>query len=737
MTERPAPISESVASLSAQPAARPPGGRTGVAVATGLAGVTTGAVMVVRAFSVAAVIFSGALASRMEIGLGAALISQVMIGGGLALFSAYRGTIATASPETSAALGVMVVAAAAVLPGGAELNGMLLACCALSAGVFGALLWTMGRLQWGNLIRFVPYPVIGGFLAGIGWVLSKSGALIVLPRPWSWELIAARAGAWVPAAVLAAVLLMMQRTFKKRLGVPLTLLAAVVLFHGWALACGWSEDKLRAAGLLLIADGHGESLWRQEGLFALFHVPPEAIWSILPQLGTLILVGVVALLLTLSGLEVATRTDVDLNRELRVTGLANMAASMAGGLPGFVSLTTTTLARAMAPVSRTVGLIATGVCAVALWGGAGVLSWMPAFVVSGVTLATGGGYLLDWAVGGRSRFGKVDLALVLLVLAVTIFFGLLAGVTVGIAGAVVLFIVSFSLVDVVTMQTDGTGLHSSVERPAADRAWLAEKGKSIQVLRLHGFVFFGTATQLLGRLRSLAVNTPEVRFLVLDGRRVSGVDASAAYALVRLTQLAVERRVSILLTGFSAKVLKHLERGGLKISEHSQLWAFEDLDRGLEWCEERLLVRERPPGAVAAANLAFMDGLRPALAFAEPFALAAGEVLVRQGDRSDEIYLVEEGLLTIRLEMKNGQKIRLRTLRAGTVIGEMAFYLGTLRSAAVITESPVSGYKLTREALQRLTDQHPAAAARFHETLARQLAERLSEANQLVETAMQ
>ncbi|MET0261287.1 MAG: SulP family inorganic anion transporter [Rariglobus sp.] len=737
MAERPVTISESVAALSAQPAARPPGGVIGTAVATGLAGVTVGAIMVVRAFSAAAVIFAGALVAGMEIGLGAALISQIVIGGALAIFSAYRGTIGTASPETSAALAVVVIAAAAVLPAGPELSGILIACCALSAGVFGALLWTMGKLQWGNLIRFVPYPVIGGFLAGIGWVLSKSGMLVVLPEPWSWSEVIERAGSWIPTVLLAVALLLMQRKFKKRLGVPLTLLAAIGLFHAWAFAFGWSGEKLQDAGLLLIAGGSGESLFRHEGLLAFVNLPPEAIWGLLPQLGTLLLVGVVALLLTLSGLEVATRTDVDLNRELRVTGVANMVTAMAGGLPGFVSLTTSTLARAMAPVSRVVGLIAVVVCGVALWGGTGVLSWMPSFVVGGITLATGLAYLLDWVVGGWKRFGKVDLGLVMVILVVTIVFGLLPGVAVGIAGAVVLFIVSFSMIDVVTLQTDGSSLHSSVERPAADRAWLGEKGKSIQVLRLHGFVFFGTATQLLGRLRHLAIETPEVRFLVLDGRRVSGVDASAAYALVRLTQLAVERRVSILLTGFSPKVLKHLERGGLIISEHSQLWAFEDLDRGMEWCEERLLVRERPAGVEAPVNIAFMDGLRPALAFAEPFRMEAGETLVKQGDKSDEIYLVEDGLLTIRLEMHNGQSIRLRTLRAGTVIGEMAFYLGTMRSAAVITETPVHGYKLTRDALEKLTRDHPAAAARFHETLARQLAERLAEANRLMETAIQ
>ncbi|CAM2834726.1 SulP family inorganic anion transporter [Rariglobus hedericola] len=729
------PTVPSANTLSVQPAVRPPAGWAGAAVSTGMAGITVGAVMVVRAFSASAVIFAGALASNFEIGLGAALISQVVIGGLLATFSAYRGTIATASPETSAALAVMMVAASAVLPSGPELGGLLLACCALAAGVFGAVLWMMGRMGWGNFIRFVPYPVIGGFLAGVGWVLTKSGALIVLPHPWSWEAVRAHAGTCALAVMLAAALVAAQRVYKKRMGVPVLLIAAVGLFHGWAFMYGHSEAALREAGLLIIGQGSGGSLWHHEGLFALFHVPPDAMWSILPQLGTLVLVGVVALLLTLSGVEVSTRTEIDLNRELQVTGSANILAGLGGGLPGFVSATSTTLARALAPVTRTVGWIATAVCVVALAGGSSVLSWMPSFVVSGVTLATGLGYLLDWVVGGWKRFAPLDLALVLIVLAVTVVFGLLPAVAAGIAGAVVLFIVSFSLVDVVTMQTDGSNLRSSVERSPSDRAWLGEQGKAIQVLRLHGFVFFGTATQLLARLRHIAVDIPEVRFLILDGRRVSGVDASAAYALMRLSQIAVERRVSILLTGFSTGVLKRLERGGLRLTEGSQLRRFDDLDRGLEWCEERLLVRERPPSA-DAASLSFMDGLRPALAFAEPFKMGAGEVLVKQGERSDEIYLVEDGLLTIRLEMKNGQTIRLRTLRAGTVIGEMAFYLGTLRSAAVITESPVHGYKLTRESLDRLAVQYPAAAARFHETLARQLAERLSEANRLMETAI-
>src|SRR3546814_20849392 len=91
---------------------------------------------------------------------------------------------------------------------------------------------------------------------------------------------------------------------------------------------------------------------------------------------------------------------------------------------------------------------------------------------------------------------------------------------------------------------------------------------------------------------------------------------------------------------------------------------------------------------------------------------------------------VEEGRVTVRLEGPQDSSHRLRTYGPGTVVGEVAMYLDAPRSAAVIADTPVRLLRLTRDGIDRLTRDDPAAAAAFHRFLVRLLCERLTSTNQ-------
>jgi SulP family sulfate permease len=391
----------------------------------------------------------------------------------------------------------------------------------------------------------------------------------------------------------------------------------------------------------------------------------------------------------------------------------------------------------MAPASRAVGLIAAAFGLSILAGGMDVLAWMPLPVVAGLLISSGMGFLLDWAAGGLRRFGLVDRALVLAVLGATIGFGFLAGVGVGILAAVVLMTINLSMVEVVRLKATGAELRSAVERPASERERLQAQPQAIQVMRLQGHVFFGTARQLLNGVRRLIAETPDMRFLLLDGKRLAGFDSSAAYAFARLAQLAGDRGITLVLAGFSTAALAQLDRAGTGIqtgTASTVLRRFGDLDHALEWCEDTLLTA-LPPSPIDPGDGDGFRSLAPFLAFADAFDIAEGAVLVGQGEISDDIYFIENGLLTVRLAIPDGPPIRLRTLRSGTVVGEVAFYLGVRRSASVVAERRSLGHRLSRAGVERMTREDPALAARLHALLARSLAERVLETNLLLETA--
>src|SRR4029450_4920946 len=175
---------------------------------------------------------------------------------------------------------------------------------------------------------------------------------------------------------------------------------------------------------------------------------------------------------------------------------------------------------------------------------------------------------------------------VLAILAVIVGRGYLPGVVVGLVLAVVLFAINYGRIELVREVAFGEPYHSNVDRPPAERAALRTMGDEVQILLVNGFLFFGSANGLLELIRKRAETDPP-RFLVIDLRRVTGVDSSAVVAFVKVMHLAEATGFELVFTGASEAVRRQLARGGIVASE---VVRFEpDLDRGLQRCEEGLL----------------------------------------------------------------------------------------------------------------------------------------------------
>lgn len=225
----------------------------------------------------------------------------------------------------------------------------------------------------------------------------------------------------------------------------------------------------------------------------------------------------------------------------------------------------------------------------------------PKLVIAGLLLFLGLDLLLDSAVRSRTRLPVEEYALVLLILLTIAVLGFLAGVALGVVAAIVLFAVSYSRTDVVKHELSGRTYRSRVERSVSEQAVLEQAGEAIYILELQGFVFFGTALGLLTRIRerSAAPALPDLRFVILDFRRVSGLDSSAALSFKRAHQLAIAKQFTLMLTGLSDRNFMQLKRNGLTPGESPPVHP--DLDHGLEWCEEQLLQPSRrgaPPDEV-------------------------------------------------------------------------------------------------------------------------------------------
>ena len=168
------------------------------------------------------------------------------------------------------------------------------------------------------------------------------------------------------------------------------------------------------------------------------------------------------------------------------------------------------------------------------------------------------------------------------------------GIVVGIILACVDFVVQTSRKSAIAATYSGQVAVSTVRRHPVHVRFLKEAGKQTFIIRLAGYLFFGTIVNFENTIRGLieekAFTKRPIRFLVLDFSRVNGLDFSAAEALTRLNRILQRRRVQMIVCGIDVEgeVGKGLQNVGL-FEEENQVQIFEDLNSALEYCENELL----------------------------------------------------------------------------------------------------------------------------------------------------
>ena len=478
-------------------------GREAAAAVT--AGVVIGAIEVVLMVSFAALIFSGGLAGHRPAGVSVLLLSAVVITAVQAVLGRLPGMLAVPQDTVGAIAALMAASIAARLGGGPGVLPTVLAAIAVATLLLGAFQLLLGALRLGNLVRFVPYPVIGGFLAGTGWLLARGGIGVMANSPVGLRDVAdllewASVARWLPGVIFAVVVFVVLSKRPSALAIPLAVAAAVAVFYAVLLVTGTSVAEARSDGWLFASIPRGAS-WQPRIAAAVMDADWGAVASQAPQIGTMLVVAVVAMLLNSSGVELAVRRDVDLNAELRAVGAANVAAGALGGMGGYHTLSLSVMGIQMAGHSRLIGLAAAAVCGVALVAGPQLISYLPTLVLGGLLLLLGLGFLVEWVWEARRRLPMTDYAVLLLILVVIAGLGFLPGVAVGLVAAIVLFVLDYGRMDVVRYRLSGATFASAVERPQAEGDALRREGDRITVLVLQGFLFFGTANRLLEEAR--------------------------------------------------------------------------------------------------------------------------------------------------------------------------------------------------------------------------------------------
>ena len=709
-------------------------GQRGVTFGTVVVGIVIGAVEVVFAVSFAALVFAGYLEFYfLDDGVGLYLGAAALTLAFIAWRAGRRGVVG--SLQGTGAAVMAVVSASVVVHGAGSPNDIFLSALAaimVAVVLCGVVFLWLGSRRRGDLIRFVPYPVVGGFLAGTGWLLFKGGVYVasgVSPffKPLSDLGAASALQRWLPALAFGVILLMAVRVINRPLVIPAVIAIGLVVFVAGMVATGSSTEEVRGGGWLLGSFDSG-ILWKTWTFSALGGADWLSVLESWAGIVTAVFVATFAILFNISGTELVLDRDLDTNQELRDAGVLNVVSGALGGIPGYHALSLTALADRMRVDARAAGLIAALVPLAAVVVGAEVVGLIPRMIVGGVLVFLGLAFMVEWVWDKRRLLPPLEYAVVLVILVGIIVWGFLIGVVIGLVLAVVLFAISYGRIELVREVAFGETYRSNVDRPAEERAELRGLSERVQILRVSGFVFFGSTNRLLERIRRRVEGATPPRFLVIDLRRVTGVDSSAVVSFVKMMRLAEAAGSEVVFTAASDPVRAQLARGGVVPSDG--LVAFEpDLDRGLQRCEDALLCA--PGLAEAQADHPAgrrLDGLPPGLgAHLERVSVPEGTVLIHQDDPPGDVYVLESGRLGVETSTVEGSRIRLRTLRPGVVVGEVTLYTGVARTADVVAEVPSVVLRIGRESIERLEAEEPELAAALHRWLATTLAERLTD----------
>ena len=703
------------------------------------AGLISGVLLVIYAISFAALIFSGNLSQYVSIGIGGALFTSVAVSITVALMSSLPGVVIVPQDGPAVILAIVANTIATQMSAstsGNEVLSTVIVAIALTSILTGVFCFILGTFKLGDLTRFIPYPVVGGFLAGTGWLLSGSAVSLMSDLPFSFTQLPLLFQSdilirWLPGFCFAVLILLILRRFNHVLVLPGLVLGAIALFYLLLFVTDTSIDEARDYKLLLSAFPQG-GLWQPLMPSTLLQVNWGLIGAQIGNLVAILLVTAIALLLNCTGIELSTRQDIDLNRELRAAGIGNMIAGLGGGIVGFHALGMSALSVAkIGAKSRMVGLIGATVCAIALFAGASLIALFPKPVLGGVALFLGLSFLVEWAYEGWFRLSKIDYFLVILILGIIAAFGFLAGVGVGFMVALVLFVVNYSQVRPAKHILSGATYPSQAARSVQQSRLLRAEGDQIYVLELQGFLFFGTANKLLNQIRQRLSHPdlPPLKFVVFSFCSVTGLDSSAILSFTKLQQIA-QQQLTLVFANLPLRIQQQLQQGGVLQAEACQV--FPDLDRGIEWCENQILEaipqrrRRSLPLALQLDNL-FTNGdhVSGFMDYLEELDMEVGQVLFQQGDRADALYLIELGEVTL-LSSVADQTRRIQSLGAGNLVGEIDFYLRVPHQTSAIVDQPSTLYRLSQDSAQEMRQDHPEVAATFQEFVIGTLSDRLT-----------
>jgi SulP family sulfate permease len=609
-----------------------------------------------------------------------------------------------------------------------------------------------GLVGGGRLIKYIPYPVVSGYLSGVGVLIFISQVPKFLawpkgvsfwsglasPQLWQWPAVA------VGVVTVAGVLL--ARRLTKAVPATIVGLSAGVITY-FALGLIRPELLHLDHNLLVIGPvGGGVRM-----ISTAFTQQWSAITAVrLADLGALLVPALtLSVLLSIDTLKTCvvvdalTRSRHNSNRELLGQGAGNLASVFIGGMPGAGTMGATLVNVNSGGRTRLSGILE-GVFVLAAFLLLGNwIAWVPIAALAGI-LCVVAFRMFDWGsfLLLRQKTTLLDFSVIAAVVIVAVAFNLIAASGAGLALAILLFIREQIRGSVIRRKVTGDRISSTQHRLPDEQAVLLQHGALTTVCELQGSLFFGTTDRLYTELEA---DLKRCRYLILDMRRVQSVDYTAAHLLEQFEAILKEHDGFLIFSRIPASLPtgKDLHAYFAQVGvTHAKphVRKFETLDDALRWTEDQILaeILPRKDAGEAPLALAQFELLRdfetdqtraPLLASVIERSFAPGETIFKAGDPGDELFLIRRGIVRIIMPVGEGNYHNLASCGRGDFFGEVAFLDRGRRSANAVATTAVDLFVLSRAHFDEIAKTRPAVVAKMLTQFARTLALRLRRAD--------
>ena len=603
-----------------------------------------------------------------------------------------------------------------------------------------------GIIGGGRLIKFIPYPVVTGYLSAVG-VIIVIGQLpklfgypdgtslaqgLISPALWRWEGL-------VVGIVTIVLMVMAPRVTKKVPAAIIGLSGGIFTYFALGL---FSPTLMTLQGNSLVIGPIQASGSFFDAIVnrttSLFTIELGAIkYVIIPAITLSVLLSIDTLK-TCIGLDALTRSRHNSNREILGQGVGNMVSCLVGGMPGAGTMGPTLVNVTSGGKTFRSGAIEAIFVIFALLLLSNLIAWVPIGALAGILIFIG------WRMFDKSMFhllrypaGRLDFVVIAGVITVSLTIDLIAATGVGVAFAILLFIRDQIRSSVIRRKHYLNQTSSKTRRPASQNEMLKQNGDQGVFCELQGNIFFGTTDQLFTQMEE---DIRTKRYILFDMRRVQSLDYTAAHLFDLMhTQLA-ERDGQLLFSGMPSTLIKernfeqYLAQLGL-IGQQGGVMITETLDSALEWMEEKILEdaglsKEREEQRLDLKDFDLFQGLDEATlnklnTCVSEISFSEKEKVFSQGDEGDEMFLIRRGSVRIMLPLLGGKRHHIATISRGSLFGELSFIDRDVRSADAEAKAPTDLYVLSRTRLNEQFKSDMEFGLNIFTRLAREIGVRL------------